>query len=87
MGFPWDFPGKNTRVGCHFLLQGIFLTQGSKLHLLHLLLLAGGFFTTAPPGKPKSCVTLGNAFNFLCFSNKLGKVCKEHRAWHRVSTQ
>ena len=34
---PWDFPGKNTGVGCYFLLQGIFLTQGSKLHLLHLL--------------------------------------------------
>ena len=27
---PWDFPGKNTEVGCHFLLQGIFLTQGSN---------------------------------------------------------
>ena len=26
---PWDFLGKNTGVGCHFLLQGIFLTQGS----------------------------------------------------------
>ena len=25
---PWNSPGKNTRVGCHFLLQGIFLTQG-----------------------------------------------------------
>ena len=24
---PWDFPGKNTGVGCHFLLQGIFLTR------------------------------------------------------------
>ena len=24
---PWDSPGKNTGVGCHFLLQGIFLTQ------------------------------------------------------------
>ena len=23
----WDFPGKNTRVGCHFLIQGIFPTQ------------------------------------------------------------
>ena len=32
---PWDSPGKNTGVGCHFLLQGIFLTQGSKLGLLH----------------------------------------------------
>ena len=27
---PWNFPGKNARVGCHFLLQGIFLTQGSN---------------------------------------------------------
>ena len=34
---PWDSPGKNTRVGCCFLLQGIFLTQGPNLHLLHLL--------------------------------------------------
>ena len=31
---PWDFPGKNTRVDCHFLLQGIFLTQGLNPHLL-----------------------------------------------------
>ena len=29
------FPGKNTRVGCHFLLQGIFPTQGSNPHLLY----------------------------------------------------
>ena len=26
----WDFPGRNTRGGCHFLLQGIFPTQGSN---------------------------------------------------------
>ena len=25
---PWDSPGKNTGVGCHALLQGIFTTQG-----------------------------------------------------------
>ena len=29
----WDFPGKNTRVSCHFLLQEIFPTQGSTLGL------------------------------------------------------
>ena len=34
---PWEFSDKNTKVGCHFLLQGIFLIQGSKLHLLCLL--------------------------------------------------
>ena len=30
----WDFPGKNTAVGCHFLLKGIFPTQGSNSRLL-----------------------------------------------------
>ena len=32
---PWDFPAKSTRVGCHFLLQRIFSTQGSNLGLPH----------------------------------------------------
>ena len=32
---PWHSPGKNTGVGCHFLPQGIFPTQGSNWHLLH----------------------------------------------------
>ena len=32
---PWNSPGENTRMSCHFLLQGIFLTQGSNLGLLH----------------------------------------------------
>ena len=31
---PWDFPGKHIGVSCHFLLQGIFLTQGLNPHLL-----------------------------------------------------
>ena len=32
---PWDSPDKNTGVDCHFLLQGIFPTQGSNQDLLH----------------------------------------------------
>ena len=32
---PWDFPGKGTGVGSHFLPQRIFLTQGLNLGLLH----------------------------------------------------
>ena len=32
---PWDSPGKKTGVGCHFLLQGLFSTQGSNPGLLH----------------------------------------------------
>ena len=35
--YPWDFPGKDTGMGCHFLLQGIFPTQGLNPHLLCLL--------------------------------------------------
>ena len=35
--YVWDSPGKNIGVGCHFLLQGIFPTQGSNPHLLWLL--------------------------------------------------
>ena len=49
---PWDSPG-STEAGCHFLLQGIFLTQGSNPRLwcfLHWQ--AGGFFTTVTLGKP-----------------------------------
>ena len=52
---PWDFPGKNTRMGCHFLLQRIFLTQGSD-PCLHVSCLTGGFFTSGPQGKPCVCV-------------------------------
>ena len=46
-----DSPGKNIGVGCHVLLQGVFLTQGSNLCLMSPAL-AGGFFTTEPPRKP-----------------------------------
>ena len=34
---PWDFPGKNTGVGCHCLLQGIFPTQGLNPHCRQIL--------------------------------------------------
>ena len=40
----WDSPGKNTGVGCYFLLQGSFLTQGLNLCILCLLHWQVGFF-------------------------------------------
>ena len=48
---PWNFPGKNTRVGCHFLLQGDFPDPGiepgsSALQVDSLL--------RKPPGKPRN---------------------------------
>ena len=48
---PWDSPGKNTGVGCHALLQGIFLTQGLKPSFLHLLYWQVYPLALAPPGK------------------------------------
>ena len=52
---PWDFPCKNTGVDHHLLLHGIFLTQGSYLHLFHLLHLTAGLGTLplVLPGKHK----------------------------------
>ena len=45
--YPWDFLSKNTRVGCHFLLQGILPTQGSNQRLLCLLWLIHWYFQSS----------------------------------------
>ena len=47
---PWAYPSKNTGVGCHLLLQGIFPTQGSNPGLLCLLHWQADSLTTEPPG-------------------------------------
>ena len=44
---PRNLPGKSTGVGCHFLLQGIFLTQGSN----RVSRISGRGFTSEPPRK------------------------------------
>ena len=51
----WDFPGKNTGVDSHFLLQGIFLTQWLNPHLLYLLHWQEDYFinTSEPLRKPR----------------------------------
>ena len=70
---PWDYPGKNTGVGFHFLLQGIFPTQGSNPHLLRLLHWQADSLPTVPPGKPQP---VGGWFlpNPLTFSMAYEKV-------------
>ena len=45
---PWDFQDKSTGVGCHFLLQGIFPTQGSNPGLPHCRQM---LLPSEPPGK------------------------------------
>ena len=73
---PWDFLGKNTGVGYHFLLQGIFLIQGLNL----CPALAGRFFTTEPPGSWSSALKISSYFwkpkrqrivSLMCLSTSL----------------
>ena len=51
--YPWDFPGKNTCRGYHFLFQGIFLIQGSNPCLLHCRWI---LYPLEPLGKPLCCI-------------------------------
>ena len=53
---PWDSPGKNTGVGCHFLLQEIFPIQGLNPCLFSLLHWQADSLPLAPPGKPPLAV-------------------------------
>ena len=48
----WDSPGKNTEVGCHILLQGIFPNQELNPSLLCLLHWQTDSLPPAPPEKP-----------------------------------
>ena len=66
---PWNFPGKNTGVGCHFLLQGIFRAQGSNLCLLRLLHEQADSLPLEPSGKP--CYDFVHAFNLERFFHLL----------------
>ena len=50
---PWDSPGKNTGVGCHALLQGIFKPRNQN-HVSCVSCITGGLFTTEPPRTPTS---------------------------------
>ena len=60
---PRDSLGKNTGVGYHALLQGIFPTQGSNLCLLRLPHGQAGSSPLAPPDRkePESQTTVGPA--------------------------
>ena len=78
---PWDSPGKNTGVGCYFLLQGIFTTQGLNLCLLCLLHWQAGFFFFFffYLGSPLSTVNMYNPFSeFSCVQISAGN---KRSAW------
>ena len=52
------FPAKNIVMGCHFLLQGIFLTQGLNPSLLRLPHWQADFSSLSYPGGPKMSLLL-----------------------------
>ena len=56
-GSSGDSPGKNTGVGCHALLHGIFPTQRSNPSLLCFLHWQVSSLSLVPPGKPPTCFT------------------------------
>ena len=61
--WPWDSPGKNTGVGCHFHLQGIVPTQESNPGLLHCRQI---LYRLSYKGSPKTCKNTFSNKN-LCF--------------------
>ena len=72
----WNSPGENTGASCHFLLQEIFLTQGSHLASPAL---AGGFFTSC---HVSFCTNYGfPGPNGLKNINISSKNCGHHKIW------
>ena len=69
---PWDFPGKNTGVGCHALLQGIFPTQEWNPWLLHFGQVlyhgvTGKPYPTSSPKQPSVCILSVYIYPFWTF--------------------
>ena len=77
--YPWDFLGKNTGAGCHFLLP----EPGIKLESLASPVLADGFFTTAPPMKTLAILIPGK----INFKPKTVMKEKGHYIMKKVSMQ
>ena len=62
---PRNSPGKKTGVGCHVLLQAIFLTQGSNPHLLCLLHWSEGSLSQVLPVKSYYPITKAYLEHFI----------------------
>ena len=74
---PWSSPGKNTRVCCHFLLQGILMTLGSNPDLLHCRQI---LYHQSPPGNHRLIRGIhkqycgegnGNPLKYSCLENPM----------------
>ena len=80
---PWDSPGKNTGVVCHFLLQRIFLTQVLNLSHLHWQEYS---LPLVPPGKPYIDIDTGTDINIDIDIDIDIKICMDGRIWNWWAT-
>ena len=78
-----DSPGKNTGVGCHSLLQGIFLTQGLNLDLLHCSQI---LYSLSHQGSPPDLYTF-SFFPFLSQNVMLHGMLLQCKLANRISKQ
>ena len=62
---PWDFPGANTRVDCHFLLRGSF-PPSDQTHISYICCIGSWIFTTEPTGKPIWLWCFPSFFLLIC---------------------
>ena len=84
----WDFLGKSTGVACHFLLQGIFPTQGSNPGILHCIQMLyrlshqGSPYPSGRSGKSFRSLTLPETdyipFRDWHFSRTVSQACAKH---------
>ena len=79
-----DSPGKNTGVGCHTLLQGIFLTQGSKPHLLWR---RSRSFTAESLGKPHMHIHICTYIHICISMYKVRVYIYIHQDWMSRTTE
>ena len=67
---PWDSLGKNTGVGCHFFLQGIFPTQGSNPGLLQYRQI---LYHVSHQGSPPKKITKS-----LCYTTEINTMLQNN---------
>ena len=82
---PWDSPGRNTGLGCHAFLQGIFPDPGTETRSLVSSALAGGLFTTSTTWEtPYTCKCISQYCNCYCLKliNKVSKAAWD--LWSRA---
>ena len=89
---PWDSPGKNTGVGCHFLLQEIFQTQRLNPGLLHCrqtlyhLSHQMNLFAKQKYRRRRRELTNGHQKEKgqARLTERLGLTCMHYHAWNRL---